>query len=428
MPAPRRHGRGVRSSSTHLALAALLALCSPGVALAQVTFDEALGLSARSPAARRAGRVLEARRAGDVDIGGTAQATTVTLMPGALLSPDAQRGLELQLSVTQGWNLADLGGARRRAAGEERLALAARARADALSARLEAARRWIELRTVEELARLVDEEASLAHAWMQATRRGAEVGVLTAADVAEVEVALAHLQQRRLQLEGERVEASARLASAMGASPGEPALTLTTAGPAPAPLLPDEDEIQARLDRIELAPSVEARRLAVAAARARVVEAAAEHAPVLQLGAQLERSAADSWVLFGVAGLSFEAFGQGARATSAASAALEGAEVDAEAERLRVASELVAASHEVEHTRRQREVLRETLLPAMAEVVERRERALALGEGTIFAVVEGRRRLLSARALAARADGARTWAEVRLWHLLAALDGRGDDR
>ncbi|MEQ8891736.1 MAG: TolC family protein, partial [Sandaracinaceae bacterium] len=165
-----------------------------------------------------------------------------------------------------------------------------------------------------------------------------------------------------------------------------------------------------------------------AAARARVVEAAAEHAPVVQLGTPLERSAADSWVLFGVAGISFEAFGQERRASSSASADVEGAEVDAEVERRRAAADFTTALHEVEHTRRQLEVLRERLLPTLAAVVARRERSLVLGEGTIFAVIEGRRRLLSARELAVRAEGARTWAEVRMWTLLSALDGAGDAR
>lgn len=407
-----------------LAILAVSIAAWPLTVHAQVTFDDALALGAEAPSGQRARRALEARQVGDARIGGTAQGTTLTIMPGAVLTPDQERGFDFQLAATQGWNLGDLGGARRRAASHERDALGAQARAEALRARLEAAHRWIELHTLETLEAVLAERAALTERLVATTGRAVEAGVATAADLADARATEAELDQRRLQLEGTLFESATRLAVAMGRRPDR---ALRTDGPLPEPRLPALPAMQ-RLAEAERMPSVVALRLTELAARAREEEASAQYAPVLQVGAQLERSASDAWTLYGIAGLSFNGFHQSDRAASVARAEAVAAATDAEAAILRARAELGAALHEVEHTRRTLEGLEDRLLPALATLRERRERALALGEGTLFAVLDAQRRELALRELLVRARGERVWAEVRMWMLLAELERAEDDQ
>jgi outer membrane protein TolC len=402
----------------------LLAGSIPAASLAQplarVGFDEALDLGDRSPVVEGSRRALAARRRGDEGIGGTAQATQITVMPGATIAPDQAQGFELQVNVTQGWNLGDLGGARRAAAARERDALSGRVRARALRARLEAARRWVELRTLEELETSLEAQARVLDREVALTTRAVEAGVSTGADLAEIRALAAALSDQRLRVEGERFSASVRLATAMGWSE-DGAGALLTDGPAPQPRLPSFDEMRVRIASVDGLPEVAARRLAETAARAREVEAGTQYAPVLQLGGQLERTSVNAWVVYGVAGLSFSAFGQERRSVALARADTERAISETELARVEARAELMEALHEVAHTRRQESSLREGLLPALETLASRRARALELGEGTIFASMEARRRVLEARASLERARGARVWAEVRLWLLLAEL-------
>lgn len=399
----------------------LVALPASAAAQPTVTFDQALALGAASPEARAPRRALAARERGDDGIGGTAQATSLTVMPGAVLAPDQERGFEAQVQLTQSWNLADLGGARRRAAAEERRGIAAEARAAALRARLEAARRWIDLATFQEVEARLGAQQAVAEQHLRSAERALEAGVGGATDVAEARAAVADLEQRRLESEGDRVLAANQLAIAMGRSEGP---APRAGGALPAPRLPSPGAARRRLADLDALPEVAVRRLAVVAARAREAEASAQYAPVLSVGAQVERSATDAWVLYGVASLSFQAFGEERRAVSAAGAAAERGEVELEAARVRARADVEDAIHEVEHGRRQLRAIEAGLVPALEELVARRERAVTAGEETVFGLLEARRRLLVAEEARARARGARAWAEVRLWLLLAEL-GRG---
>ena len=407
-----------------LALMAMtLALLPSGASAQSVTFDEALALGERSPRVEAPRRELEARRTGDDGIGGTAQTSSLTFMPGAVIAPDQDQGFESQLSFTQGWNLSDLGGVRRRAAGAEREVLAAEVRADALRVRLEAARRWIDLATLQAVEEIHLEHRAVAMARVERAERALAVGVGGAAELAEARAEQADLEQHRLDLEGDRFVASTQLAMAMGRSPSD---RLRARGALPSPTLPSGPEIRARAHEIDALPDVAVRRLAASAAREREIEASAQYAPVLQVGAQLERSSTDAWVLYGIVGLTFNAFGQDRRSSSEAHAAAERQDAEIEVTRVRAAGELEDAIHEVEHSRRQLRALEERLVPALTDLLARRERAVQAGEETIFGVLDARRRLLVAHEEATRARGARAWAEVRLWMLLAEI-ARGTD-
>lgn len=383
-----------------------------------VTFDEALSLGERSPAVEARRRELGAREAGDRGIGGTATAPSLNVMPGAVLAPDQERGFDVQVSFTQGWNLGDLGGARRGAARREREALDAEVRAQALRARIEAARRWIELATLQRLEVVLGEQRAVAGRRVERARRALELGAGGASDLASAEAMDAQVDRRAAELEGERFDAASRLALAMGRAGAE---RLSARGPWPAPALPDLREARRLAEDLDELPEVAVRRLMASAARAREEEARARYAPVLSAGAQLERSSTDAWVLYGIAGLTFNAFGQERRAGSLAHAEAERLDAELDTARLRAQAEIERALHEVEHARRLARALDESLVPALDTLVERRERALAAGEETLFALLDARRDRLLAREAQARARGARTWAAVKLWLLLAEL-------
>jgi len=388
-----------------------------------VTFEQALALARAAPQANASRKQLESRRLHDDGIGGTGQGTSLTVMPGAVVAPGPERGFELQVNLTQGISLGDLGGARRQAAGQERQVLSARVRAEALRSRLEAARHWVALASLQALATELDAQREVLEAGVARAQRALDAGVGSAAAVAEARAELAELGQRFLAVEGERFEAASQLAVEMGRADSE---QLYAEGPLPAPVLPSLDDAQALLSDVEALPEVQVQRLAIDAARAREIEARAQYAPVLSVGAQLERSTGDVWVTYGVAGLSWNGARQSQRALSQARAETTQAQAEIEVTRMRARAEVARTLHEVEHTRRELAALEERVLPSLMEVVARRERALAAGEQTVFAVLQARHRLLEAREARVRSLGAQTWAELRLWLLLAELE-RGSD-
>jgi outer membrane protein TolC len=172
---------------------------------------------------------------------------------------------------------------------------------------------------------------------------------------------------------------------------------------------------------VEGAPDLVLERLRETAARARAVEASAQYAPVLTLGAQAEHSALGPWVIFGVTGVTFDGFGQRHRWSSLTEGEAAGTIAATTNARLRVHAELEEAVHELRHSAEVVKVLEEQTLPALRALVASLERAVALGEATRFALIAARDRELAALGWAYRAHGALTWAKVQLWLLLAEL-------
>lgn len=401
---------------------ALVALATflPSLAAAQaVSFDEAIAFSRQSPELRGTERAIEVRRQGDAHIAGTSQGLAIEATPGIRILSEPDRGFEGTLSIAHSWNLGDLTGARRRAARAERDVLDAERRALALSLRLDAARRWLVLWRIERLVELVHEEGRLAEELTEATARAVAAGVRTRVDQAELEAYLAEVALRAAVLEGERHDASIELSVAMAREPNS---ELRPAGDPPRPALPDRVDIE----RVEQLPQVAVERLAAAAARAREAEEAAGYAPLLSLGAQIQRESPDGVIALGVVGMSIPLFDRGQRARSIARAEAAQREGRATQARLEATRELVLAVHEVEHERRQEREIAERLVPALERLVEGRAALLRAGEGTIFALLDARRRGLEARAQAVDAQAARAWAELKLWLLLAELERAGD--
>lgn len=428
-PIPTRSAPGRVSWLVWITLCASHWSLSSHARAEEISFDEALDLGALNPAVSSAREVLRARESGDEEIGGTAAQTSLVVMPGALvrLKNDIREfnPYEMQATVTQGWNLGNLGGARRDAAMKERGVLTADVRVRALRARLEAARYWIDLATLAEVAETVDARIEEAEALVGHAERALRSGEGTAQPVAEARAMLAQLRQRRLDLEGEEFAVATRLALAVGRAPS--AKPLRTKGDPPNPSLPDVAEIRPQIDDIDAAPDVVVEQLRETAAHARAVEASAQYAPVLTLGAQTEHSAFGTWSLFAVSGVVFHGFGQSRRWTSLAEAEAVGARADTVSARLRVRAELEEALHELIHTASVQKLLDEETVPALQGLVASRARAVALGEESRFALIEARDRELAAVEAAQRARGANTWARVQMWLLLAEL-ARGESQ
>lgn len=388
-----------------------------------ITFDEALALGELSPLVSEPRDVLEARRTGDEKIRGTAEATNFVFMPGALVSPRAAKGFDMQATITQGWNLRGLGSARRESAVQERGVLAATVRARALRARMDAARRWIDLETLTRIAASLDERIEGGEKLVARRERALSAGAGTTQPLTEARAMLAQLRQLRLDIEGDQFGAATQLAVAVGREPTQE--RLATIGASPEPQLPDENEIRTRIASLDAAPDVVVERLRETAARAHAVEAAAQYSPILTLGAQGERSAFDAWVVYGVTGVTFRGPGQQRRLTSVAEARAAGANAKTATARLHVRAELEEALHDLKHSSAVLKLLDEDTLPALRKLVESRTRAVEVGEESYFALLEARDRELSAIEAAHRARGANTWARVRMWLLLAELEVEG---
>lgn len=388
-----------------------------------ITFDEALALGAHTPNVEEAEERLAARQEGDQKIRGTAQATTLTFLPGALVWPREIAGFDMQATVTQGWNLRDLGDASREAASRERSELAAVVRARALRARLGAARRWIDLATLTHVAASMDARIEATEELVARRERALSEGVGTTQPLTEARARLAELRQRRLDLEGDQFTVATQLSVAVGRPP-QPT-RLEPAGAMPEPPLPSESEMRDRISEIDAVPEVVVERLRESAARARAVEASSRYAPVLTLGAQGERGALGTWVVYGVSGVTYRGPGQERRLVSVADAQAAGAEVRTVGARLQARAELEEALHELKHTAALVELLEQDTLPALGRLVESRARAVSLGEESYFALFEARDRQLAAIEAAHRARGAHTWARVHLWLLLAELSSEG---
>jgi cobalt-zinc-cadmium efflux system outer membrane protein len=391
-----------------------------------ITFDQALALGATTPGVVEPRDMLEARKKGDDKMGGTAEATHLVFMPGALISPSEARGFDMQATITQGWNVRGLADARRESASHEREALAATVRARALRARLDAARRWIDLATLTRVAESLDTRISGLQELVAQRERALASGVGTSPDVIAARAMLADLRQRRLEIEGDQFAAAIQLAVAIGREPEQD--LLETEGDAPVPPLPDEDAIRRRISAVDSAPDVVVEQLRATAARARAIEASAEYGPVFTFGAQAERGALGTWVAYGITGVTFRGPGHERRLTSVAQANAAGAAAKAERTKLQVRAELEQALHEVRHTSEVLKLFEEDTLPALDRLVESRQRAVAVGEESYVALLEARDRVAAASEAAHRARGAQTWARIQMWLLLAELGSATSER
>lgn len=383
-----------------------------------ITFDEAIGLAARSPEASGAAERLAARRRGDRRIGRWAGTTQATFMPGGIVSPPSSRGFEMQANATHTWSPVRTAARTRSAARAERATLGARARAEALRERIEAARLWIELFAVERQRRLLDERVAVAQARVRATVAAVEHGVARRIDADLARAEHAALASEALELEGRQAEIVRRLAEAIGRPER---LDLVASGPLPAPNLPPDSTLRGMLREVDALPEVAASRIAVTAARARRAEARARTMPQLVAGAQVERSAADDWTLYGIVGVQFAGTTSRGRTDATYEEAIAAATNDLERVRVAARAEIERILHDLDHARRTLTLVEDHLLPAATDLRARLERAVARGEETIHPLLDARMREIEARTAHIRARADLAWASVRAWLLLQEM-------
>lgn len=411
-----RYKHGVPTTLYALLVAA--AFGQPGEAR-KLTFDEAIEASTAHPGHRGLADALEARRAGDAELGALANDPQLLVMPGYRWNPESAAGFEAQVQLSQSWNLAGLAGARRAAASKERAALAALTRADALSRRLEVAHRWIRLRTREQDLARVERERALAEALVKKLAAAAEAGVVLRADLVEAQAYAAEVRRTEVDLEGARVHAAFDLAEALGAKGASP---IATAGAAPQPSLPDEAQWPELVRRARELPEARGAEMAALAARAQAEEADAGGGWKLQTQLAFQRESPTSYISWLGVGVTAPVFDGDRRSRAQAAAAASRAEARQRVAERDAGRTLALALHEVEHGRERLAVVTESLAPALRQLVELRERAFERGEGTAFELLRAQQRLLDAERAEASAQGELTWAEVEAWLLLATLE------
>lgn len=382
-----------------------------------LTFDQVLVVGAHAPAVRTIEDTLAARRAADVHISSMTHNPQLVVEPGVRVGPGGQIGPELIASLTQSWNLADLGGARMRAAHVERQELDAATRAAVLDMRLEVAHDWIFLWSAQENFALLSGEREGARGLRALVERAAAAGQRTRLDVADADAYVADTETRLVDADGLIFEMGIHLSTELGRDPSIP---LRAVGPVPAPDV-GQTNLAGFLSRADALPEARAAHLGVLSARARAVEARAAGGALLTLGGAALIDPPNGVVGSLVVGVTLPIFDQNDRAHAASAgeaARLEGAERQM---RLEVRMHLAEAVHEVEHSRERESVLASALVPALEARLALQERSLAAGETTLFRVLDARRALLDGRGrlLAARAE--RIWAEVKLWLLLATM-------
>ncbi len=387
-----------------------------------VSFDDVIALANRTPRVRATRAALSARVAGDAHIGDLTSPTRIYLMPGIRAFSDESRGFEGQIQIGQTFNLAGLAGARRSAAREERHAIMAEVRTTTLTEQLGAAQAWLILHAFEQRMHLAQRELQNIDSIEQAMARALEVGIATRADVAEAQAFRAEVRLRALSLEGKRFDARVALASAMGRSPSS---DLVTEGDAPSPDLPEATALEAALAQVDRVPEVVRRRLLVSASSARRAEASASFGPQLHADAIAYRESPSGLLLFGQLGFDIPFEDLGARTRAVLDEEEMRLQGDHDEAVLLARRDAAAIAHEVEHARETERQLRNDLVPTLEALVESRESMLSSGEGTVFWLLDARRRALEARGLLVEVAATRAWAEVRARVLLTAIESEG---
>jgi cobalt-zinc-cadmium efflux system outer membrane protein len=376
-----------------------------------VSFAEALGLSGRTTWVQAAGEAAQTRKR--IDDGRTGWANPqVTLQPGVRLAPGDQKGLDLGVSLLQGVSLGGLGAARRQGAGAEEALFDAAALSVALEQRLAAARTWIDLRATESVLAGVRSEVVLAEELAALVAKARKAEAATAADLELAKTFLAEARLLALDVEGEQFERALALAAELG----EPAGTLTCAGPLPSMEVPSlaQPALPADLARLTAGlPLVRVQRLKAQVERAREAEERAARAAHLAVGLTAYRDGAGAGGAGGTLQLTLPAFDRGGR--EAGLRAAEAVRSEGEASRAQTSAlvELRRALHEVEHTGEIVALLEKELEPAAAEASRLTERLFASSEVPLTEVLLARRATLSAHARVERARAAHAWARVR---------------
>lgn len=376
-----------------------------------LSFDEALGATSGTPMVVGYEQAAEQKRSIDAGITAVPIGPQLQVMAGGRVHPSEVTGFEIQVTATQSWSVDGWGRKRKEAAAAETEVLDVEARAAALEQRLAAAHAWIMLHAAERELELALTELDALRQLGDMLERGREAGVGTRADVADARAREAATELRVGDLRGDVHDLGLVLAREIGGDTSKPA---RTNGAYPEPQLPSEAELRRLFDDVEALPQIARQRLRARVELARAAESKAGQGTQLNAGASFQRESGSDIVVFAVLGGSITT-GKGERVRGQAAAAAREAEASAEADALTLQATLTTALHDLHHTHSQVEILREHALPAHVELLDSREQALALGEGTVIGVLDARARLAESRRELAAAEAAWVWARVEVW-------------
>ncbi|MEN9797978.1 MAG: hypothetical protein RL653_1674 [Pseudomonadota bacterium] len=377
----------------------------------ELGFEEAVALAARAPdvAGTAAAAQLQRRLAGEIP--------TLTANPTVLVQPQVRhieqqgQGPELQLGVSQAFNLSGLGAARREGARREADATAAQGRALEAERRVSAAAAWLDAWGAQATAVLAAEEEAQAKELVPRVARALALGGATRPELAEAQAFEAEARLEHLDWEGRRVEAGVRLGQLLGLShavarvqqslpaPLPPEALATAASDAPSP---------------ERAADVRAARAGADEERAREAETRAERGWQLQLAAGGAHEYPNNWYGYTGASVTLPAWELGQRERALHRAEVARREADAEARARAWGPAWEGLRHECEHAREVLGILERHLVPAAVEAATLEHQLFLRGESTLPSLLRTRRLALAARARQLRAQAEVALADFKL--------------
>ncbi len=371
------------------------------LAATPVSLEEALLRAEQTAGVRGASEAVSERRT----LSGQASALTsnpvVSVQPGAraIHSP----GPEVLVAVEQSFNLAGQGSARRASLAAELDEAQAAVRGERLAARLKVADAWVARWLAARLQRLADTEAQTAQSLLEKVERAARAEALTRIEVATAQAWRTETQLAVLSAEGDRFEATVRLAVALGEGPAT------------------QLEVSAELPKVPLSlardpgssPEVVQLRAAAGAERSRAKEAQASRGLALRVGAQGSRESDGALLGALTLGLHLPMFDRAERERATLESAARRLEARAEVALLEATATQAIALHEVEHSAEVLEAVRTALLPSARDAAAGTERLFERGEATVHDVFLTRRALVAAQVRLERAEATHALALIR---------------
>lgn len=398
------------------ALTALLLAASPP-SVVPLTFEEAQALAARAPVPRTAAGAVAVKRAEAGRLSALVDNPQFLVESGYRKS-SSDRGVDVVVGVSQGFNLSGYVGARDEAVRWEEAALTEEARALLLERRIEVAEAWLRLWVAEQAEAEAAREVERAEAFRKMMEEAEKRGAVTRLEVAEAGVYLAEARLTRLEAEAEIATAWVELARWVGHEPSRP---LSTRGPLPEVELPPFEEYASWVARAARLPDAAARALGARAERARAEEVRASNGFLFSLGITAMREYDGATGAVATATLTPPLFERGGRERGTLLASVARLEGEARDAATAAATTLALAFHDVEHSREVLRVIRERLLPETEEAVRLREAQFRAGGSSVFEEVQARGALANVRVRLKRALAEEARARVKARLLLDAL-------
>lgn len=407
-------------------------LSSPGAAVAQadphthsadatphhpVTFAEALQLASDSHEARGLQRSEERLAAAREHTSALPDDLQIAVEGGVAVTPTT--AFQGRVSVVQHFSTSALGDARRSVVTAEADSRAHERAFARLTQRVTAARAWSRLWVIERELALLESELEAAAQAISVAERGVALGELTQADSLD---ALAYREELRLlvlDLNAERTHAEHDLARMLELDD----VALATAGDPPEMPLPSGAARAALVDRVRQDPEILALVSRAVAYRARAVEARAQNAARIGVGATLDRAAPEgiAVLLAGVLTLPTSQRGSREGALLEAEAEATAGRAETRARRRRVDFEDIL--HELDHSTETRAHVSERWVPALQRELEQRERLFRAGELTMIELFRARRATLTGRLREFTARGEELESRATFSEVFSALGG-----